>query len=442
MLRRLAPALLLLLLLIPVPALAFNLQQIYIVLNNHGDATVTLTYQAGFLESLGIVSRVSTFQQTLEEHLSGALGREVHLICIGTGGGKLTILRFADVQGNRFQVPEVNIASLFSGLPSSSLVSYSLIADVTIVFPDGSSVEEHQTPVIHAASHTLTGQTTVPPPPPLVQCTQGENLPVTPYLPPEAVPAAAVATGTALSAVTLAGGGQVLSAWFSKFINTMYGLIGQQVTETVQDWTKAGRLLISSGMKRGAILGLSSLEFVIGLIGALLIGFAFFFAAREAFDPGILGIFILAGGLSTLVHEIAHWAVARRYGCASELQFWGMGMVVMFFTAWLFGNVFAQPFFTLVRSEEPLEGRREGLMMLAGPLASLLCAFLFLQLRPLGGYLGTAGSIGFSMNLLSCLFPLLPFRPLDGEGVFKWSKLAWVLVFVPILIGYIIVYIG
>jgi Zn-dependent protease len=421
------------------PVSALDLQQIYIELNNKGDATVTLAYQTGFLESLGFASQVKSVQQNLEEHLGGVLGREVHLACTGTGGAKLTILRFAEVQGDRFQIPEVNFASLFGGLSSSSLISYRFLADVTIVFPDGSIIQEHQTPMIHPVSYTLTGRRAVPPPPPLIQCSQEKNLPIAPFVPPEAVPVAAAATGTALSVVALSGGGQALSALFSKITNTIYNLIGQQATETLQDRAKAGRAQVYSGMKAGAILGFSPIEFAVVILGAFLLGFAFFFAGREAFDPIILVIFVLVGGLTTFIHEIAHWAVARRFGSESELEFWGIGTVVMFFTAWLFGNVFAQPSLTVIRSEEPLEKRHEGLMMLAGPLASLLCAFLCLPLKSFGGYIATAGSIGFSMNLLSCLFPLLPLKPLDGEGVFKWSKLVWCVIFIPLLLGYFIV---
>lgn len=425
-----------------MPASALDLQQIYIELNGKGDATVTLTYQAGFFESLGLVSEVKNFQNDLEGHLSRVLGKEVHLACTGTGGGRLTILRFADVQGNRFQIPEVNFASLFGGLSASSVVSYRLLADVTIVFPDGSTIREHQTPVIHPVSYTLTGRRTEPPPPPLIQCSQEKNLPVMPILPPQVIPVAAVATGTAVSAAALAGGGQALSTWFSKLINFLYNLIGQQSTETLQDRVKSGRLNVYSGMKASTILGFSGIEFAVVLLGAFLLGFAFFFADRGAFDPVILVIFVLVGGLTTFIHEIAHWSVARRYGSDSELQFWGIGTVVMFLTAWLFGNVFAQPSLTVIRSEEPTEKWHEGLMMLAGPLASLLCAFLCLPLKSFGGYIATAGSIGFSMNLLSCLFPLLPIKPLDGEGVFRWSKLVWGIVFIPLLLGYFIINIG
>jgi len=75
--------------------------------------------------------------------------------------------------------------------------------------------------------------------------------------------------------------------------------------------------------------------------------------------------------------------------------------------------------------------------MIADPLISLCFAFTCLARISLGGIFATAGAIGFSMNLLTCVYSLLPIKPLDGEGVYKWNKVIWAVFFIPVLVMYV-----
>ncbi|MDP3395714.1 MAG: hypothetical protein Q8S57_03455 [Methanoregula sp.] len=68
-------------------------------------------------------------------------------------------------------------------------------------------------------------------------------------------------------------------------------------------------------------------------------------------------------------------------------------------------------------------------------LIAIACLFLI----PLGGIFRTAGMPGFSINLLTGVFELLPVTPCDGKDVFFWNKYVRAVVFVPLLLVYFLV---
>jgi hypothetical protein len=45
---------------------------------------------------------------------------------------------------------------------------------------------------------------------------------------------------------------------------------------------------------------------------------------------------------------------------------------------------------------------------------------------------------GFSMNMLSTVYSLMPFEPMDGGRIFGWSKLLWAFIFIPLLLFYLV----
>jgi Zn-dependent protease len=112
----------------------------------------------------------------------------------------------------------------------------------------------------------------------------------------------------------------------------------------------------------------------------------------------------------------------------------------MLSTAWLFGNAFAKPSRTLIRSEKNPSLEEAAIIKLAGPLMSMGVAIVSLFLIPLGGLFVIAGSAGFSMNLLNCVFSLVPVRPNDGVEIFAWNKLVWATVFIPLIVFYLYIY--
>jgi Zn-dependent protease len=133
-----------------------------------------------------------------------------------------------------------------------------------------------------------------------------------------------------------------------------------------------------------------------------------------------------------LLHELAHKAVAQRYGCFAEFRYYPMGLVLGVLTA-AFGFLFAMPGAVMISG---YVGPRENVRIsAAGPGTNMALAAVFLALA-VG--LGTTGgptsnlvkqlvaSIAY-VNLFLGGFNLIPFPPLDGSKVFAFDKVLWVL---------------
>ena len=92
------------------------------------------------------------------------------------------------------------------------------------------------------------------------------------------------------------------------------------------------------------------------VIGISTLGFTVAWILQDRLEVRLvtLIIFVCVGGIATILHDLAHHHCAYRAGCVTEYKFWGLGTVTMLLTAWLFGNAFAKPSRTLIRSEKKL----------------------------------------------------------------------------------------
>ncbi len=123
---------------------------------------------------------------------------------------------------------------------------------------------------------------------------------------------------------------------------------------------------------------------------------------------GALGLFA-----SIVLHELAHSVVARRYG----LPMRGI-------TLFIFGGVAEM-------DDHPPTAKSEGMMAIAGPIASYALALVFylLHLAGSGGGLpealtGVLGYLAF-INLVLATFNLVPGFPLDGGRVLRSILWDW-----------------
>jgi Zn-dependent protease len=128
------------------------------------------------------------------------------------------------------------------------------------------------------------------------------------------------------------------------------------------------------------------------------------------------------------LHELAHKAVAVRFGQLAEFRA-DYGMLFLAVMAGLVGFLFAAP--GAVHHRGRITARENGLIALAGPVTNLVLAAVFAPLAFLGGFLGQIGAFGVSINLLLAGFNMIPYGPLDGRTVLRWSKPAFAAVFVP-----------
>lgn len=112
------------------------------------------------------------------------------------------------------------------------------------------------------------------------------------------------------------------------------GAIGQVIQGRLSEEEKKKRAIRAVESKE-IVLGFTRRELGVIAIGAVIIGVLFFFAARTPFDLTTVVLYVVMGGVALCAHEIAHWYLNRKYECSTEVQFWGLGSLIMFLTAWL-----------------------------------------------------------------------------------------------------------
>lgn len=178
---------------------------------------------------------------------------------------------------------------------------------------------------------------------------------------------------------------------------------------------------------------------------ALSVAFTFFFEPRLAsallasgssgFETiiaafgRIFALSFVTVGVGFLLHELAHKVTAIHFGKRAEFRA-DYSMLLLAIFAGLAGFLFAAPgaVYHAGRSTE----RENGLIALAGPVTNLGLAAIFAPLWFFaGGFLGSIGTLGLSINLLLAGFNMIPFGPLDGRTVIDWSKPVFVAVFLP-----------
>ena len=266
-------------------------------------------------------------------------------------------------------------------------------------------------------------------------------LPLSPIIPDAYAPLAAVAAGVALSAAAVtAGGSMLISQVWSRILGLLRQFLSSETIGFLNATEIEKRGLRPAENLSAVLLGLSSREILVIGISALGFAVAFILQDRLELQLTTLLIFVCAGGIATILHDLAHKYAAYRTGCITEYQFWSIGTGTMLVTAWLFGNAFAKPSRTLIRSEKALTPEEAAVIRLAGPLMSIGLAVLSLFLIPLGGLFVIAGSAGFTMNLLNGVFSLVPVRPNDGVEIYAWNKVIWALVFIPLIVFYLYIY--
>ena len=440
---RFLPVILLSCLLFASTASAFELHQVYITVDPKGNAVMDVTYQdnpAEYLGMKGLIATSTPFITNIQNRNANDPSRKnFQIVCVQPGAAELVMPGFAQVNKNTLTTSTINLNQFASNTPLPGGYQYpiNLNADITIVFPDGYSVQHDNTAIIEGVTHSLQKTKTSPPPPPQQTCRKDKGLPLSGIIPDEVAPVAAVGAGVAVTALGMTTFGSALSAWFAKLLMFIENSLTQVLQGRVADKQKEKRD-ISESHDRKLLFGFTRSELIVVGIGAIVIGVLFFYAARLPLDPAKIAIYIVMGGIALMTHEIAHWYMNRKYQSTTEIQFWGMGTILMALTSWLFGSVFAQPTLTVVHEKEPLEKRSLGLVMLSGPVMSVIIAFGCLLLIPLGGLFVTAGTIGFSINLLEAVFEMLPVTSCDGRGIYLWNKGVWAVIFIPLLLVYFI----
>lgn len=193
---------------------------------------------------------------------------------------------------------------------------------------------------------------------------------------------------------------------------------------------------VTANARKPFLFGISFVEMFVGLDCAILLGIAFAYARGSLFMADKLAMIVIAALLTIVVSELARRFIAARYKAVTEYQFWGIGAITLIITAVLH-QPFSRPARTIINKPEEIGTEKMGKIAMAPCVVSLLLSIMFLVLMALGNGMETIGKEGFKMGMMICVYSLMPFEPMDGKRVIGWSKLAWVLVFIPSLLFYL-----
>jgi hypothetical protein len=259
--------------------------------------------------------------------------------------------------------------------------------------------------------------------------------PASQIFPPMAVPAVAVTTGMAVALVGNIFWANLDKIFTSKIFFFLRDFLGENLLQRVDEY-EAGKRKVTIRDAKKTRLGLTHNEIIVALAGALLIGIASLIALREPFALNNIVLYVATGGVAITVHEMGHRFAAHHQDVKTEVKFWELGAVIMFFTGWFSGSVFAQPHRTIMEEAEETNHPVVGKISLAGPLVSLGLAVVTVPFLFIGGDISKIASVLLMMTLLVAVYHLMPFAPMDGKMIYHWDRRILIGVLVPLLIVY------
>jgi Zn-dependent protease len=139
----------------------------------------------------------------------------------------------------------------------------------------------------------------------------------------------------------------------------------------------------------------------------------------------ILPVSFAAVSTAFLLHELGHKIVAQKYGCWAEYRMYPRGLLLALVLSF-FGFVFAVPGAVYITGN--VDSESNGKISAAGPLTNILISLMFLPvvlfLNP--SFIWILCVFVCFINIILGGFNMIPFYPLDGSKIFRWSKTVWV----------------
>ncbi len=270
--------------------------------------------------------------------------------------------------------------------------------------------------------------------------TTEKNLPASGLIPPQFMALAAVLTsmGVVILNILVSNIG-MLSQVGTKLAKFFADLLGGHAVEKISAAEVERRGIVARQFER-RFFGLSAVEMIIVEVAILMIALAFILADRAELSLTTVLIYIAVGAISVILHDFAHRYFATKHGCDADIQFWGLGTIVMFLTAWLYGNAFAQSYRNIVNRPGEDDIREMGIEMVSGPCVSIILMLVFLAMIPLGDVWAIAGGVGFTINLITAVYSLMPIETMDGLAIWRWNRGVYLILFIPLIAFYFFTY--
>jgi Zn-dependent protease len=155
----------------------------------------------------------------------------------------------------------------------------------------------------------------------------------------------------------------------------------------------------------------------------------------EIAGPFITELFMISlftVGISFIIHEMGHKFIAQQYGAWAEFRMSTGMLMLAIYMAWQIGILFAAPGAVQIFGPH-ISKSQYGKIAASGPVMNLFLAVVFMPLVGDPGFLGEVGRLGVMINLLLAGFNMLPVSVLDGRKVLAWSPVAYIALFLLII---------
>ncbi|MDD1689044.1 MAG: right-handed parallel beta-helix repeat-containing protein [Methanoregula sp.] len=200
--------------------------------------------------------------------------------------------------------------------------------------------------------------------------------------------------------------------------------------------------LVRTAVRNSRLSPLFEGQAAITITGALFFGGAYAYAGQYQRTLPVFCSILVISGIVTVTPRVAQFIVARRAGLEAEYRMWWGGIVVILITLaaaiWLpFHSIFGQPVRMEIQKEADSMKRGVMLTKIAGPLILVVLSVIFFALISVQGFVGEMAVVGRNMCLLTAVVFLLPVSPMEGEYLWKNNKVAWLLLFIPVILCYL-----
>lgn len=193
----------------------------------------------------------------------------------------------------------------------------------------------------------------------------------------------------------------------------------------------------------------NSLREIIHLVASLLVLTIAF--TYPNLDPEMMAIVAFGVGTGFILHELAHKFTAQRYGYVADYEASPMGLLLAIGLKVFTGIVFAAPGAVMIRSRRYFYGQEDqypdstamefAYISVSGAVVNLMLAIIFVTVSlfikdPL---ISKTLSWSAFINVFLAGFNMIPFGPLDGEKVWRYSPVLWGVVGIPAIILFLFV---